>query len=454
MEGGKGGQIASMKDILEAYIEGIDHKGRPYTEYEGKKIYIRYGVPGDRVKIKVTSIKKGRMGVEYWGNIIDIIEGSRWRVEPKCKYFGLCGGCNFQNIDYNYQLEYKKKIVEEMFKKFDLDVEVFDPIPSPKIWFYRNRMDHPVGWGQERPIIGLKVYGRWDLVVDLDECYLESPESIEIIKIVKEFMKDYDIKPYDLIKHKGFMRYVVVREGKYTGDRLVSLVTNKGGFVGLDELVNRLKDYVTGIVWSINPKLTDLSIGEEVIGVYGRDYLTEIVGGIKYYIHPNAFFQTNSYQANRLVQLAKKFSSGGEYLLDIYSGVGLFSYSLMDRYDKVVSIEVDEYSIYSAEVNKKWLKADKVSIIEARAEDWLPRISYKPDTVIVDPPRPGLSRIVKEELKRIKPSEILYFSCNPESMARDIYILSDEFSIDGPIIPIDMFPHTPHIEVFARLIPR
>ena len=443
-----------MEKIIEVEDIGIDSKGRPYATYEGKKIYVKYAVPGDRLKISVTPVKKGRRGVEYWGDIVEIIEAGEGRVKPKCRYFGICGGCRFQNWDYNHQLKYKKKLVVEAFKRFSIEAEILDPIPSPRIWYYRNRMDYPVGWDGEKPVIGLKILGRWDLIVDLDECHLESRESVEIIKIVKDFMRKYDVKPYDLIRHKGFMRYVVVREGKYTGDRLVSLVTARGGFIGLDALIDMLKEYVTGIVWSINPKITDLSVGEEVIGVYGRDYLTEEIGGIKFHIHPNAFFQTNSYQANKLVQLAKRFSDGGDYLIDVYSGVGLFTYNLMDKYKKVLSIEVDPSSIYSAEVNKKWLRADNVNIVEARAEDWLKRILTKPDTVIVDPPRPGLSREVKDELMRIRPKEILYFSCNPETMARDIHILSEVFELDGPIIPIDMFPHTPHVEVFTRLVPR
>lgn len=441
-----------MDEFLEVRIIEIDEKGRAYGEINGKKIYVKYGIPGDVLKVKPYFIRKGRRGKELWGEIVEIVSSGEGRVEPKCKYFGICGGCRFQDWDYRYQLRYKKNKVLKAFNKFKLDIEITDPIPSPKLWFYRNRMDFPVGYRDGEPIIGLKVYGRWDLVVDLDECHLESEEAIEIIKTVKEFMREYDIKPYDIIKHRGFMRYVVVREGKFTGDRLVSLVTNKGSFIGLDILIERLKELTTGIVWSINPKLTDLSIGEEVIGIYGKDYLNEKIGGIVYYIHPNAFFQTNSYQAEKLVSLAKEYSGGGSTLVDVYSGVGLFSYSLMDRYLEVVSIESDKYSIYSAEINKKNLSADNVVIIEAKAEEYLPKIIGKPDTVIVDPPRPGMSREVKDAILRLEPGEILYFSCNPDSMARDIYILGEKYRIEDKVVPIDMFPHTPHIEVFAKLV--
>jgi len=442
------------EDIVETEVIGVDNRGRAYGEYNDKKIFVKYGVPGDYVKIRIYPIRKGRRKVELWGDIIEIIEPGEGRIEPRCKHFGRCGGCRFQNWRYEDQLKYKRNIVIDSFKRFDIEADVEEPIPSPKIWFYRNRMDFPVGRYEDKPIIGLKEYGRWDVIVGLDECYLMSQDAVKIIHIVRDFMEEYDIKPYDIIKHKGFLRYVVIREGKNTGDRLINLVSGKGGFIGLDILVERLKDLSTGIVWSINPKLTDLSIGEEVLGIYGKDYLTEEIDGLKFYIHPNAFFQTNSYQANKLTKIAKEYSSGGKILLDVYSGVGLFSYILRDKYEKVVSIEVDKYSVYSAEINKKWINADNVSIVEARAEEWLSRINYKPDTIIVDPPRPGLSKSVKEFILKLHPKEILYFSCNPETMARDINILSKDYRIDGKIITIDMFPHTPHIEAFARLIPK
>ncbi len=437
-------------------IRGLDHRGRIYGVSNGRKIYFHYGIPGETVLAEVTAKPKGRRGREYWGVVKEVLDPSPYRVEPRCRHFGTCGGCRFQDLGYQRQLVIKREMVEEIFDEFNVALPtIHKPIPSPEIWFYRNRMDFPVGIVDGRGVVGLKMLGRWDVVVDLDECFLMSPEAVEIIHRVEEHMEKYGLEPYDIIRQRGFLRYVVVREGKYTGDRLVNFVTYRGGgFIGLDRLITELSDLVTGIVWSVNDTLTDVSVGRDLRPVYGRDFLRERVGGIEFYIHPNAFFQTNSYQANTLVDLARRHASGGSTLLDVYSGVGLFSYTLMDRYDRVVSVEVDEYSVYSAEVVREELGAENVAIIKDRAEDRLTKMSGRFDTVVVDPPRPGLSREVKETLLRMEVGEILYFSCNPLSMARDLEVLSRGYRVSDGLYLIDMFPHTPHIELFARLEPR
>lgn len=435
-------------------IVGLDEYGKLYGLLDGKKIYFRYGIPGDIVRVDIKKVPKGRRGYELWAEPIEVISYGDGRVEPRCRYFGECGGCRFQDLEYSYQLKMKRDYVDTVFNRFKLEVDIEDPIPSPKIWFYRNRMDFPVTGSLDEVLIGLKQLGRWDTVIDLEECFLMSEDAIDILDIVRRHMKRFSIEPYDIIRQKGFLRYVVIREGKFTGDRLLNLVTKSGGFIGLDKLIDDLKGLVTGIVWSINDRLTDVSIGDDIRAVYGRDYLTEEINGLKYYIHPNSFFQTNSYQAVNMVKLARKYSSGGSLLIDVYSGVGLFTYSLMDKYDRILSIEIDKYAIYSSEYVKDWLKAGNVYIINDSAEERLGKIGAKIDTLVVDPPRPGLSKKVKDAILNKDINEILYFSCNPLSFARDIKILMKRYRVSDKIILIDMFPHTPHIELFTRLEPR
>jgi 23S rRNA (uracil-5-)-methyltransferase RumA len=439
-------------EIIDLDIIGMDTKGFAYGYYDNKRIYVKYAIPGDKVRVKLYLVRRGRRGriKEFWGDIVDIVDPSPDRIEPKCKHFGLCGGCRYQNWSYDSQLNFKKNIVLEAVSKYGLSLEVSDPIPSPKLYYYRNRMDYPVGIEDGSPIIGLKMVGRWDIVVPLEECFLMSDESIEIIKLVREFMVERNIEPYDIMRHKGFMRYVVIREGKFTGDRLVSLVTSVGYFPYLDELIMKLRDLSTGIVWSINPKVTDISIGSEIRSVYGKDYIDEDIRGIRFHIHPNAFFQTNSYQTIKLVELVEDLAGEGDMLLDVYSGVGLFALSLSDNFKKVYGVEIDEYSTYSADINIKRLGED-ITFFRGAAEDLLPIISETPTTVIVDPPRPGLSRKVIDSLLALKPGSIVYVSCNPDTLSRDITFLSKEYVIDSPIIPLDMFPQTPHIECVVRL---
>ncbi len=436
-------------------VRDIDEKGRAYGYYKDIKFYVKYGVPGDYVRIKPYIVRKGRRGrlKEYWGDIIEVVEASKYRVAPICKHFGVCGGCRFQNIDYSYQLRYKWNISERFFNEiYRLRVDLGDVIPSPRIFYYRNRMDYPVGIVDNSPAIGLKMAGRWDVLVPLEECHLMSKESIDIIHIVRDFMVKHGIEAYNIFTHEGLVRYVVIREGKFTGDRLISLVTSDGPFPYLDELVEELKKYATGVIWSINPGLTDTSLGKEIRPLYGKDYLEEEINRVKYHIHPNAFFQTNSYQTINMVNIVREMASGGGLLMDLYSGVGLFTIQLKDLYDNIVSIEVDENSVYSAEINVGKVDGN-INIIKGRVEDMLPLyLNTHPDTVIVDPPRPGLSLSVKQDLLRIAPSEIIYVSCNPETMARDIKFLGKGFEVEGEIKLLDLFPHTPHIELIARLV--
>ena len=441
-----------MEDIINLDIVDIDDKGIGFGYYKGKKVNVRYGLPGDTVKVRI--IRKGGKGwyKGFWGKLIDVVSPGPGRINPKCIHFGLCGGCRFQNWRYSYQLKYKKSRVLKAFSRYDLDVKIGEPISSSRLYYYRNRMDYPVGIKDTYPIIGLKAAGRWDLVVDLNECLLMSKESIEVIKAIERFMVKRGIVPYNVFSHKGFMKYIVVREGKFTGERLVSLVTNLGPFPYLDELIPILSSYSTGIIWSINPKIADVSIGEEIHPLYGNDYLNEKIGGFVFYIHPNAFFQTNSYQTQNLIDKVYKLADGGDLLLDLYSGVGLFTFSLAEKYEHVIGVENDEYSIYSADVNGKRSGYKNIKFIKGAVEDVISDFKFSPTTIVIDPPRPGMSLEAKKHVLRLKPKEIIYVSCNPNSMARDINMLSDSFSVYDVIQPIDMFPQTPHIESIAKLV--
>ncbi len=441
------------ESIEELRVVDISKDGWGIAYLDNKVVKVKYGVPGDVVKAKVWAVRKGRRRVEYWADILEVLSKGDDRIEAKCPYFGRCGGCRFQNMRYDAQLRFKKRLIENAFKEYDIDVSIDDVIPSPKIYYYRNRMDYPVGVDDEGNVVaGLKMIGRWDVIIDLNECHLMSIESIEILKRVKEFIIKHNIQAYNVKTHEGFLRYVVVREGKYTGDRLVIFITKKGAFVDIEELAKEISDLVTGVVWGINDRLADLSVAEEVMPIYGRDYINEVVNGFKYHIHPNAFFQTNSYQTGNLVNLVYGFASGGKLLLDVYSGVGLFSIALHDKYESIIGIEIDPYAVYSARINVNRLGSSSIAFLESSAEDALSRFHEKPDTVILDPPRPGISKIVRRNILRLEPSEIIYVSCNPESMARDIKLLLNKYIIEDVIKPIDMFPHTPHIEAVARLV--
>ena len=437
-----------MSKVLTVQVENLDEKGRGVAYYEGKPIFINYAVPGDEVEVEVIKVRRGKRIKEFIGRIRKIISYGSGRVTPKCKYFGECGGCRFQNWDYKYQLEYKKWLIENFMKKWGVKGQVDEVLPSPKIWYYRNRMDYAVSYDGK---IGLKELGSWRNILDIDECFLLSPHSNEILSLIREFMRLHNIKGWDLIKHTGMIRYVVIREGKFTNERLVNIITYQRTFKHLEKLRDDIvkKGLITSLVWGINPEITDISIAKELRFIWGKDHLTEKINNYTFHIHPNAFFQTNSYQTINLVKEVVENCIQGNKALDLYSGVGLFSLFISEYFNEVIGIEVEETSVMSAEINLKWNNINNVRFLVGRAEDLI-NIIHDIDMVVIDPPRPGMSYKVIRGLKRLSPKRIIYVSCNPDSMMRDISLLS-EYKLAYPVKPIDLFPQTPHIEAVAIL---
>lgn len=434
-------------DRLRVTIEDIDENGNGIASLGGKTIRVIGAVPGDDVEISIEVRARGRRSRVYYGHIIDLITPSSDRVEPRCPYFGACGGCRYQNVKYDVQLRYKRRIIYRALEKWGLDAEVDDVIPSPSIWYYRNRMDYAISYNGE---VGLRRYGTWWEIVDLMECHLLSEKTGILLDIMRHFMERRGIRGWDNMKHHGFLRYMVIREGKFTNERMINIVTYKGAFKFVDELIDSYRDLATSIVWSINPTISDISVGSEIRYLYGEDHLEEEIGGYRFYIHPNVFFQTNSYQTVNLVELVKRFSGSGSRLLDIYAGLGLFSIALSSEYDSILAIEMEEASVYSGKISMKLNDVYNIKYLMGRAEDMLWKVDSDIETIILDPPRPGISARVRKGIEALGPSRIVYVSCNPDTMIRDISMLKG-YSIREGIKALDMFPHTPHVESVALL---
>ena len=437
-------------DILEVIISDLDEKGRGIAETKDRKILIYFVIPGDFVKVKITRVRRK---IAY-GSLIELKTPSKYRVKPKCRFFGQCGGCKLQNMDYHYQLYFKRKFARRAFEGFNLDAHISKVDPSRPIWFYRNRMDYAVGQNLE---VGLRKPEKWNEVVDIDECFLLSERGNELLNIFREFIRMREFKPFNTITREGFLRYLVLREGKFTSKRLVNIVTYLGEFRDIDELVKRMASSgATSIYWSINPRITDISFGEEIRKIHGEEYLREKIRDYVFNIHPNAFFQTNSYQAVKLIDYAAKLLDfrSNDVLLDLYCGVGLFGIALHSYVDRVIGLELDREAIKCAEINALENDARNVKLICGRAEDLVKHLKERINLAIVDPPRPGLHPKVIKALLKIEPREILYVSCNPNTMARDIALLSKKYKLDDKIRLIDMFPQTPHVEAMAKLVRR
>ncbi len=425
-------------------ITDIDKKGRGCGTVGTRKVCVPFAVPGEEVEARMVARKQGVVRME----IDRVITPSPARVTPRCPYAGRCGGCAWQQFDYALQLEMKRSLVNKSLASCTSDATIDAVIPSPSLYYYRNRMDYGIGPNGE---LGLKEPGRWNAYVDLDTCYLLSPESVEVMRIFRTYLREENLEPWNVRTHTGYARYLVIREGKNSGTRMVMIVTSTGALPNRERLITSLQPFATTIYHGINPTITDLSIASELELLHGAPLLEERVDGKTFQIPVNSFFQTNTEMAGRLIATAREFLADRppETLLDLYCGVGLFGICLASSAKKIIGVELDADAITLARANAAANGVTNATFIAAKAEDLLWR-GEQADTVIIDPPRAGLHPKVAETLLTLAPERILYVSCNHESFARDFAALGKKYRITKSAA-LDLFPHSPHVELIVLL---
>ena len=387
---------------------------------------VPYTLPGETVEIKRYQRKKKYL-LAY---DFELISPSASRIEPKCPHYGICGGCRLQHMGYSDQVRFKEEKLERLLG-FAVDV-----LPSPRIFGHRNRIDvvvTPDG-------IGFRYFGTWWRVFDLEGCPVFGPRAGKTVSALREFMADHDVPPYDLRTHEGFLRYIVLREGKNTGEFMVNLVTTEGTLPDPTQYFS-----ADSIYHSVNSSLSDVSYGEPR-RFWGKEYITERLNDVLYLIHPNSFFQTNTYQAERLVSLVADYVDGSR-ILDLYSGVGTFSIYLAKRGFTVSGVEINPFSVELARKNAE-LNNVSAEFVVGKDSDVADLSAY--DTTILDPPRAGLHPKLARRLADSGPETIVYVSCNPKTFKRDLDVLSSSYSLES-IHGLDMFPHTPHVELVSLL---
>ncbi|MEA3248876.1 MAG: 23S rRNA (uracil(1939)-C(5))-methyltransferase RlmD [Patescibacteria group bacterium] len=424
-------------------INSVDRKGRGCGEVNERPACVYFTIPGETVEGSFVGRKKGFKKFE----LDELITPSPHRVEPECPHAGTCGGCAWQHIDYAHQLELKLGLINETLEAGGIErLESIEPCPQK--FHYRNRMDYCVGpEGQ----VGLKEPGRWNSYVDLETCMLLSPRAVEVLREFKNWIRENRIEPWNVFKRAGYVRYIVIREGKNTKERMVTIVTAKGDLPARDDLVHRLAPLTTTLYHGINPEITDLSISSKLELLHGEQSLTESVLGWKFAIHPNAFFQTNTVMAEKLLAKVSNYVAniGARILLDLYCGVGFFSIGVADAVGKVIGIELDDQAIASAKRNAHMNGIANATFTTAAAESLIWK-DEKPDVVIIDPPRAGLHPKVVSTLLEEQPPYIIYVSCNYVSFARDFATLKEIYDIKE-LSAFDLFPHSPHAETVALL---
>lgn len=466
-------------DIIELTIEkyAFEGKGIAKIDLAGKLkkfvVFVNYAYPGDVVKAQI--IKKKNEYAE--ARIIEIVSPSKERVKPLCKYFGVCGGCKHQNLDYQFQIKYKQEQVKEIFEKLGKfkDILSEDIIPSEKIFFYRNKMEFSFSekkWLTKEQLethknynndfaLGLHIPRIIDKVLDIDECYLQSEQSNLILNFTRNFFKERNTSIYSFKTNSGYLRNLVIRHSSKTNEIMVNLVTFYEDEKLMIEYVNTLISnfpFITTVVNNINTKKAMVAIGEYEKIFYGNGNIYDFIGKYKFRISANSFFQTNTNQAENLYQTILNYSElkGNEIVYDMYSGAGTISIFISEHCKKVFAFENVESAITDAEENKKINKINNVKFILADLyKSIIPLIEKedlpKPDLIILDPPRSGLHKNTIDDVIKINPNKIVYVSCNPTTQVRDIKMFVEANYKLIKMKPVDMFPHTYHIENVALL---
>jgi 23S rRNA (uracil1939-C5)-methyltransferase len=469
-------------DLIELKVEKYAYEGKgiatikiPDSKIEESSedfiVFVNGAYPHDVVSARIKKIKKSYAEAK----IENINLPSPFRIKPKCKYFGTCGGCRQQDLNYEQQIKYKQQQVEEIFlHNSGLSGFIVENIlPSREIFYYRNKMEFSFSdrrwvtnyeFNEEKTIrkdfaLGLHVPKIYDKILDIDECFLQSELSNEIVNRTRDFFKEKKLSIYNTKTHSGYLRNLVIRQSHNTDDLLVNLVTS-----GPDESL--MKEYtskiiiqfpqITSLVNNINEKKASVAVGDYEIVYHGSGFIYENIGNYKFRISANSFFQTNTLQAEQLYRTAFDFAGlkGNEIIYDLYSGAGTIAIYFSKSAREVYGFETVESSIFDAKENLEINDVQNVGFIQADLyKSFLPAVSAlpKPDVIIVDPPRSGMHKNTIADVLNLSPKKIVYVSCNPTTQARDI-----EMMVNGgykliKIRPVDMFPHTFHIENVALL---
>jgi 23S rRNA (uracil1939-C5)-methyltransferase len=462
-------------DSIEVTVESTTVEGKSVGHVEGLAVFIKGGVPGDFLRARVNSVKKNFAECE----VAEILRPSGLRTEPQCRHFGICGGCRWQQVQYPAQLQFKRQHVVDALERLGgfpgIAVEQAVGVTDP--YFYRNKMEFSFGerWQtieelstggtgpEDRFGLGLHVAGRYDRVVDVQECWLQSTLSASIVNSVRDFCKTRGLQPYAPRTHEGYLRNLVIREGRRTGEVMVNIVTRDDRPDVMTALSGYLRSAFPGITTIINnitARVSQVAVGEYEKTYFGKGTISEKIGSRMYRISANSFFQTNTEQAERLYDVAKSFAGlrREDIVYDLYAGTGTIALHVADEASHVFGIEAVASAVEDARRNAgdnhvencTFLLGDlKETLVGSRQRGTpLPR----PDVVLTDPPRVGMHEKVVRELLALRPRTIVYISCNPSTQARDLKVLceSGTYAITR-VQPIDMFPHTSHIENITLL---
>ena len=438
-------------------IVDIGQGGVGIGKYEGFTVFVDGGLVQDKIKVKITKSKKNYAV----GDIVEIIEKSPFRVERKCsESLRQCGGCQIQELDYQKQLDVKTNEVKQVISRIGKldDVVIHDTLGMEHPFRYRNKAQFPIQKKDNMPVIGFYKKKSHDLI-STDECIIQHEVNDKIIKIIKTYIRAYNVSIYDEKTHKGLLRHLVTKVGFTTGEVMIVLVANGKKLPYLKELASVLKENIPGfktLVVNVNTQKTNVILGKENIVAYGDGMIRDYIGELVFEISPLSFFQVNPLQTEVLYNKALEYANLGENdtVFDIYCGIGTISLFLAQKAKKVYGIEIVEDAIKDAKRNAKINNMDNVEFYVGKAEEVVPKMyeeGKRANVVVVDPPRKGCDEKVLDTIVSMEPDRVVYVSCNPSTLARDLAYLNERGYKCHEIQPVDMFQHSVHVENVAWL---
>lgn len=444
-------------DLIELTIDDLAFGGDGVGRAEGYVLFVRGGVPGDRLRVRVTEVR-ARYGR---GAIEEVVDPAPDRVSAPCPYFGRCGGCRLQHIGYRAQLAFKAKQVRDCLERLGAagDFELRPILPAPEIYGYRNKMEFTVAGGPEGPVIGLHEADRYDVVLDTERCLLQSETMNAVLGAVRRETRGRGLSAWDQETGRGLLRFVTLREGRRTGDAMVNLVAAAPAVEALVPAAERIRAEVpatASVVLNVTAKKAAVAVGTEEHVLLGRDHIRESLGGLAFQVSANSFFQTNTLQAERLFGLVEEACrlTGAETVVDLYSGTGTISLLLARRCRRVYGIEVSAAAVADAVRNARANGIDNCTFLAGEVRHVLPELlreGVRAEVVVADPPRAGFHPQALRTLVALGPARLVYVSCNPATLARDAgELLRRGYRLEW-VQPVDMFPQTPHIEAVACL---
>lgn len=437
-------------------VVGFADRGETFGFIEGMRVYLPYALPGEKVQVQMTERRSNFARAK----LLQVFSPAKGRVEAPCVYFDVCGGCQWQHLDYTQQLMIKQKRVKEALEAFPnlKGIHVKETLPSSKAYYYRNKAQQPVVTSRGEPITGF-YYPGTHRVVPIDACRVQPDEVNAVIQLTMKLLPRLGLPLYHEKRHEGSLRHILVRMGFYTHELMLVLVTQdrdfKQGKIFAQEVMRQIPEVVS-VIQNINAGKTNVVLGEENIILGGKPFIEECVGEMKFRISPKSFFQVNTDQALRLCETVLKYADlqGDEEIVDLYAGVGLLGLFLARKARKVYGVESVSGAIEDARLSAELNQIQNVEFFHADALEGLKTLSerkIRPSLVVLDPPRQGCGQEIAEAIHQLGAHKIIVVSCDLSSFVKDLQAFSSLGYQVKEIQPIDLFPQTYHVECVALL---